>query len=153
MLWRFPYHPSLTARSASCHNPLQCSLFGQVCQSAQREICCRMLHNLRKEEQFRSSGLWQPGSITDFLHVPFTCLVLQFPHGERVARDRSRSDIKGKAKPTPFFPHGRCDGGRLWHWAVDTDKNCTVTSSFQLHASCKDNMQHGFGSSSVFGLH
>lgn len=91
---------SLTTQSASCHNPLQCSPFGQVCQPAQRKICCRMLYNLRKEEQFCSSGLQQPGSITDVLHVTFTCLVPQFPHGEEATRERCRPDIKAKAKLT-----------------------------------------------------
>lgn len=52
----------------------------QVCQPAQREICCTMLHNLRKEEQFCSSGLWQPESITDFLQH-LTALCLSFPMG------------------------------------------------------------------------
>jgi len=145
--------PSLTAQRASCHNPFQCSLFRQVCQPAQWKICCRMLHNLRKEKQFCISGLQPPGSITDFLHALFTHLVPQFPCGETVTRDRWRPDIKAKAKPTLSFPWARCDGGGLWHWPVGTVKNCSVTSSFWLCTSCKDNMCYGFGSSSVFGLH
>lgn len=73
----------------------------QVCQPAQREIRCTMLHNLRKEEQFCSSGLWQPESITDFLHAAFNCLVPQFPHGERVTRTDADPTSKGRLNSPP----------------------------------------------------